>query len=833
MKSIDWKQIWKKSWPHLVAAVTFVILVMVYFAPQVFDDKQLPQNDMVGARGMGYDAKEYHEQTGEWSHWSNSMFGGMPYNVTSGVDSKSIFRPIAQWVKCGFNGLTSGVLWLLLIGFYVYMLAVGSSPWLAIVGAIAFAFGSYNLIIIDAGHVTKGWVLATMPAVIGGCILCFRKKYIAGFIVTLIATGLNVYWNHQQISYYTVLILLVMAISYFIDTIREKEQKHFWIASGVLVIAAVMALAPAADKLVPTWDYSKETMRGGAVLEGTADSKAGQSGLNRDYAFMWSYGKAETMTLLIPNFYGGSSHYPLGKESETYKTTKQYVQEGYLAPEALKSIEQHTPTYWGDQPGTSGPVYAGAIICFLFILGLLVVPHKDRWWLLAAALIGIILSWGSNFPWLNNWLFDHLPLYNKFRTPSMSLVITTTAMVMLGMLAMREVLERRVERKHVYIAGGVTGALCLLFAIFPDLAGDFTTKYDYEWLQDSLIADRRHMLTADAWRSLLFVLLGAGALWAYLKWDKMNQGWLIAILGVLILADLWAVDKHFLNDSHFVPKKQQLVTQTEADKKILEDTDPDYRVLNLTKSTFNDSQTSYFHKSVGGYSPAKLRRYQDIIDYYLLKSVNIKRVDREGLEKLRSHNLCFPQSDTTWVIINTNVLDMLNTRYIIMNENVKPDARKTFGNAWFVKKVQWVNNPNEEIDSIGEADLKSVAFIDMCWRSKTKGEMVMTKPASIKLTKYANPGNLFYESESEEDGLAVFSEVYYKTWKAFIDGKEVPVLRANYILRAIEVPAGKHTIEFRCEDELLLKTQKVSLVSSVLIVLVIALLLIFRKKIEK
>ena len=800
MQKIDWKQIWTKTWPHLVAIITFVLLVMVYFAPQVFENKQLPQGDMISARGMGYDAREYHEQTGEWSHWSNSMFGGMPYNVTSGVDSKSIFRPISTLMKVSFHGETTAVLWLLLIGFYIFMLAVGSGPWLGIVGAIAFAFGSYNLIIIGAGHVTKGWVLATVPAVIGGCMLCYQKKYIVGFIVTLLATGLNVYWNHQQISYYTLLMLIPLAITYLVYAIREKKQKQFWTASAALVVAAIMAIAPAMDKLLPTWDYSKETMRGGAVLKGTEDSKAGKSGLNREYAFQWSYGKAETMTLLIPNFYGGSSNYALGEDSETYKTVKKYA-----GPSQAKQIVKSLPTYWGDQPFTSGPVYAGAIICFLFVLGLLAVKGPERWWLLAAVIIGILLSWGRNLPSLNNWLFDHLPLYNKFRTPSMSLVMTTTAMAMLGMLALRALLKKEVELKHIYIATGITGGLCLLIALFPSLAGGFTSKMDAqlpEWLSECLIEDRRAMLTSDAWRSLCFILFAVAGAFAYLKIEKMRSGILIALMGVLILADLWTVDKRFLNDDHFVPKKRNLVTMTEADKQILADKDPNYRVLNLTTSTFNDAQTSYFHKSVGGYSPAKLRRYQDIIDYYFAGNINM------------------------------NVLNMLNTRYVITQQGVQynPEA---FGNAWFVQNIDWVNNPNEEIAAIGNIDLMQKAVIDTCWRTKVSEGLAMTQPASIRLTNYANPGNLFYESESTEDGLAVFSEVYYKTWKAFIDGKEVPVLRANYILRAIEVPAGKHTIEFRCEDDLLLDTQIVSTIASCLVVLVIILLLVFRRKIEK
>lgn len=793
MNKINWKSIWQQSWPHMVAIIVFLLLVMVYFAPQVFDNKQLPQGDMISFSGMGHDAQVYHAQTGEYPHWSNAMFSGMPYNVTSGNTTKNIFRPLSGWVKVGLNGNTTGMLWLLLIGFYIFMLAVGCSPWLSLVGAVAFAFGSYNLIIIDAGHVTKGWVLATLPAVIGGCLLCYRKKYIAGFIVTVLATGLNVYWNHQQISYYTLLMLIPLAISYFIYSLREKEQKHFWVASCILLIAAVMAVVPAADKLVTTWDYSKETMRGGAALHGAADSEAGKSGLNRDYAFMWSYGKAETMTLLIPNFYGGSSNYPLGEKSETYNTIKKYA-----GASQAKQFVKAVPTYWGNQPFTSGPVYAGAIICFLFILGLMVVPQKERWWLLAAAVIGIVLSWGHNFPAVNNWLFDHLPLYNKFRTPSMSLVMTTTAMAMMAMLALKEVLERNVTLKQVSIAGGVTAGVCLLFVVFPGLAGNFTSSVDAqmpEWLTNAIIADRQHMLTADAWRSIFFILLACAGIVLYLKMEKMKSLVLVAIMGVLILGDLWAVDKHFLNDSHFVPKKQQLITPTAADKQILADTDPDYRVLNLASNTFNESRTSYFHKSVGGYSPAKLRRYQDIIDYYLSGRINM------------------------------NVLNMLNTRYVITQQGVQRNP-EAFGNAWFVKSVQWVNSPNEEIESIGDADLQEVAFIDTCWQGKVQGALAMTQPAKIELTRYANPGNLFYESESAEDGLAVFSEVYYKTWKAFVDGKEVPVLRANYILRAIEMPAGKHTIEFRCQDELLVKMQIVSLVASILVILAIVGLII-------
>ena len=785
---INWKKAWSETWPHIVAIATFVILTIVYFAPEFFDNKKLPQGDVQSSLGTGQDSRLYHEKTGEYAHWSNAMFGGMPHNMSYPLPTKNIFRKVSTWIRMGLPSNTSGPLFLYFLGFYIFMLCVGCSPWMSIVGAIAFALASYNIIIIDAGHVSKCLVIATMPAVLGGVILTYRKRYVMGVIVTLISLGLNVYWYHQQISYYLLLMIIPLVIAYFIVAICKKTLKDFFIASFILLAVAALAIIPAADKLIPMVDYTQETMRGGAVLHGAADSEAGKSGLNRDYAFQWSYGVEETMTLMIPNFYGGSSNYPLGEKSETYKIVKKYA-----GASQAKQFVRSVPTYWGDQPFTSGPVYAGAIICFLFVLGLMVVPHKERWWLLAAAIIGIVLSWGRNFPLLNNWLFDHLPLYNKFRTPSMSLVMTTTAMAIMAMLTLKEVVERRVIMRKVMIAAGITAGTCLLFAIFPSLAGSFTGSVDAqlpEWLRDAVIADRRHMLTADAWRSIAFIVLTAAGIVTYIKVEKFKSWILITILAVLTLFDLWAVDKHFLNDDHFIPKKQKVWTPSEADKQILADKDPDYRVLNLTSNTFNESRTSYYHKSIGGYSPAKLRRYQDIIDYYLSSRINM------------------------------NVLNMLNTRYIITREGPQynPDA---FGNAWFVRDVQWVNTPNEEIEAIGDADLKRVAFVDTCWRSKLQGEVTMSQPAKIELTRYANPGNIFYESESEETGLAVFSEIYYKTWRAFIDGEEVPVLRADYILRAIEIPAGKHVIEFRCKDELSQQMQKVSMVSSIIVVLLL------------
>lgn len=809
---MDIKKIWKKSWQHLVALLIFGVLTCVYFAPVVFEDKKLPQGDVIATQGMGRDAAVYHETTGDWSYWSNSMFGGMPHNYTYPLPTHNVFRRVANVLTLGSTRMSLDLLWIYLLGFYVLMIALGCNPWLAIVGAIAFAMGSYNIIIIGAGHIGKARVIATIPVIIAGVMWMYRKRYIIGTIVTMLAVGLNVYWNHQQISYYLLIMLVCLAVAYFIHALYHKQVKDFMLASVFLLVSAVIATLPAVDRLVPTMDYMKETMRGGAVLHAEGEVKEKQGGLGRDYAFQWSYGKAETMTLLIPNFYGGSSHYPIGEDSETYRAIKQYAGE-----KSAHRFVKNAPLYWGRQPFTSGPVYAGAIICFLFLLGLMVVEGKDGWWLVAAWLIGIMMSWGYNLPWFNNVLFDYLPLYNKFRTPSMALVITTTAMVILGMMALKRIMNREVKLSHIYIAAGISGGLCLLFALAPELSGNFIAYSDAhmpewilgafdadsramlesgaqmpKWVLGAFEADRHAMLQSDAWRSFIYIMLGFGVLWSYLRFPKMKQGLTIALLGVLILSDMWMVDKRFLNDSHFV-SKQQLNEPTEANLQIQQDTDSDYRVLNLASNTFNESQTSYFHKSIGGYSPVKLRRYQDIIDCYMVNPLNM------------------------------NVINMLNTRYIITKEGVQYNS-EAMGNAWFVQNIQWVNNPNEEINAIGNADLKNIAIIDTCWMKQIKQQSFSNTDASVALVNY-NPSHLVYQTNNPANGLVVFSEVYYKTWKAYIDGFEVPLIRTNYILRGVEVPAGRHQIELRCVDELYDKTHTWSLIASTLVVVIILSLL--------
>ncbi|MDR1523755.1 MAG: hypothetical protein LBS79_00670 [Tannerella sp.] len=787
----------KKCVPHIVAVLLFAGLAVTYFAPEAFENKSLIQGDAKSAGGWGKDLADYHQQTGEYAFWSNRMFGGMPANYTYSPPFVNIFAYIGGLTGYVMPG-NLNLVFLYLIGFYILLISIGCKPWLSAIGATAYAFASFNLVSIEAGHVNKCLVMATMAPIIGGIILCYRKKYLWGILVTLVFTGINVVWGHQQISYYLLIMILLLAIVYLVYAIREHTLPDYFKSSAILLVVAALAIAPEAGRLISTADYTKDTMRGGAVLQSNAEGEKTSSGLNIDYAFQWSYGKGETMTLLIPDFYGASSNYDIGTDSECYKLLRPTGQAAQFC--------KHAPTYWGDQPGTSGPVYVGAVVCFLFVLGLMIVKGKEKWWLLGATVVSLILSWGRHFP-LNEFLFHHLPLYNKFRTPSMALVIAEVTMVTLAILAVKTFLKQTDKWKllrPLYIAAGITGGLCLFYALFGSSMMSFSSSSDdyyfkeYPQLLTALIADRQHLLTSDAWRSFFFIAFAAGVLWFYLR-KPFKITYAVIALGVLIFIDLWTVDKRFINYDSFLPRKKAMeFVATPADLQILEDKDPNYRVFNLTKSPFNESETSYFHKSIGGYSPAKLRRYQDIIDYHL------------------SQNL------------NPNVLNMLNTRYLIVRTQQGPQVQyndKALGNAWFVNEIKWVDSPDEEIVALKDFDPAQTAFIDKEWQSSLPDWEALQhekdSAAFIRLTDYANPGNLFYESSNTVPRLAVFSEVFYKTWRAYIDGVEAPLVRVNYILRGLAVPAGEHKIEFKCMDDIYLKSAKISLISSIVVGIII------------
>ena len=848
---------WKSIVPHIVAVLTFLTLTLVYFSPAL-DGKDIRQDDAIGSMGWGKDARDYHDESGEYSYWSNAMFSGMPCNYTFSPQPENTFKPIGEVLTLNVFGASYrhiGCIFLTFIGGYILLLALGCRSWLSIAGSIVYTLGSYNFIIIDAGHMNKSLVIATMAPVIGGIILCYRRKLLIGSLVTLVFAGLNIYWSHQQVSYYLLLTVIIMAIVYFIYAVREKWLKHYFKATGVLAVVAILAAAPAVGILLPTSDYAKSSMRGGSEIK---DDNS--SGLDVDYAFAWSYGKAESLTLLVPNLYGSASGVAPDSELGKYLTenrrklpndvydawsrkivedyTEQLVEmkPGLSQRRAIEYIQQNPElreqihmqaasiaynyentisSYWGEQPMTSGPVYVGAIVCFLFVLGLIIVRGPEKWWLLGATVFSLVLAWGSNLSGINNFLFEHMPFYNKFRAPSMALVITTLTMSTLAILAVKRFIEcakgedSRTQKtiNALYIALGIAGGIALLFAVAPDAFFDFKSPRDgyveiVPGLYDKIIDARRSMLVSDAWRSFAFILAAAALMWSYTKvWFKFKNYALIGALGVLFLVDMWPVCKRFVNDDKFIPKKETTaIRETAADRevKMLAGNDPHYRVFNLTdhNGPFNEAFTSYKHKSIGGYSPAKLARYQDIIERYLSQG-------------------------------NINVISMLNTRFFITPEGVHENY-DAFGNCWFVDNIEWVDNANEEIAAIEYVD-KQTAYIDKMWMKDVPSHEQYNNgaPGEIVLTEYRNPGNIIYSSNSETPKLAVFSEVYYKTWKAYIDGEEVTPIRANYILRALPIPAGEHTIEFKCVDELMIKSHNWSHYMSILVWIVIGGAVVF------
>ncbi|MDR2233698.1 MAG: YfhO family protein, partial [Tannerella sp.] len=708
-------------------------------------------------------------------------------------------------------------LFIYLLGFYIFLLSLRCKPLLSIVGAIAFAFASYNLIILEAGHVNKGLVIATMAPRLGGIIMTYRKKYIWGGLVTAIFVGINILWGHPQISYYLILIIIILAVVYFVYALKQKTVKQFFISSAILLVAAILGVAPSIGNLLSTMDYTKYTMRGGSELKQTENSTASSTGLDIKYAFDWSYGRGETMTLLIPNFNGSSSHYNIGENSEIYRLFRSSGQAGQA-----KQISQQAPMYWGGKPFTSGPNYAGAIVCLLFVLGLIIVKGPEKWWLLGATVLSVFLAWGKNFALFNDFLFYNLPLYNKFRVPETALVMASVTMATLAILVLKQLFDNKEDRKQylkpLYISAAITGGLCLIFALLGGMLMSFSGNVDERMdpqIVMALISDRKSMLSADAWRSFFFIAIASGFLWFYIT-NKFKTVYLISIIGILILIDLWNVDRRFLGTDDFVSKRQvEKITPTQADELILQDKDPNYRVFNLTSSPFQESRTSYFHKSVGGYSPTKLQRYQDIIEKYFAQNINV------------------------------NILNMLNTRYIIVQgqqggQQVQPNPG-ALGNVWFVNDIQWVNSPDEEIAALNDFNPSQTAVIDAQWKENIPEWQTLIQTSadsisSIKLKDYVNPGNIIYESKSDQSRLAVFSEVYYKTWHAYIDGAEVPLIRVNYILRGLEVPAGTHTIEFKCIDDIYNRGEKMSVIASgvtgffILSLLGFAIWSAFRKK---
>jgi len=779
----------KQMLKHLGVFLFFIAITIVYFSPKL-DGKVLQQGDIQKWEGMAHELTEYYEKEGGTSVWCGSMFSGMPsYTVTiqSKIPSGISY---ADYLFRLFGELDCGPVLLSLFTMYFLLLILKVPTPLAILGAIAYSFSSYSFIIIQAGHVTKAWAMAYIPLVVAGLSLLFNKKWISGFLLLSISLALELNHNHIQITYYLAILCLFLFLGYLFN---EKEKKNTIFVVGLSLAAIFIATTINSARLYSDWEMSKTSIRGKSELTTSIDGKNDKSsGLDQDYAFAWSYGISETMTLLIPDFYGGASGGEVSsKDSHLAKAMKE---KGIPVPKKLQ-----TYTYWGEQPFTSGPVYFGAIICFLFVLSLFIVKSKYKWWIVGATCLFFILSWGKNMPLLNDIFFHYLPMYNKFRTPSMALVIPQFTFSLLGCMAIYTIWKKDYEekslKKALYISAGITGGLCFIFALVPSLFLDFTSANDAnmqmpDWYMDALIEDRKDLLTNDAYRSFFLILCTLGAI-LYLTSQKDHKKSLYAIsaIALVTLVDLWSVDKRYLNSEHFVNERRaKTFTKTDADIAILKDTDPSYRVLTLN-NPFNDTNVSYYHKSIGGYNAAKLRRYQELIDLGITPEM------QKIITSLRSVTT---QDEVEAIFTGTPILNMLNMRYLIYNEKTDPlHNPHAYGNAWFVDKVELVNNADEEMSKLLTIDPKHTALVDIRFKEMVDASSSLPdSTASVELISY-KPDELKYTTQSAKDGVLLFSEVYYQPgWKAYMDGKEVEHFRANWILRGMKVPVGNHEIKF-------------------------------------
>lgn len=824
------KTILRSFTPHIAAVLLFIIIAFTYF-PSIIEGKQLVAHDTQSWRCMAQETIQYNETHKNETLWTNSMFGGMPTYQISMTQPANIIQYVEKIIT-EFPRPVSNVI-LYLIGFYILLLAFGVNPWLSIVGSIGFTFASYNFIIIAAGHNSKAITIAYMAPLIGAVFLAFRDKKILGGLLTILFLSLAIRANHIQILYYTLFILLLLGIVETVYSMKEKKINELLKSLGVILIATLIAVGMNATTLLTTAEYSKYTMRGSSNGL-TSDTQNSQHGLNKDYITDWSYGKAETMTLLIPNFYGGASGGALGENSET----AQHLRKLGLPDDQIKEIVSQMPLYWGDQPGTSGPVYLGAIVILLFVMGLFLVDKKIKWWLVPMIILTLMLAWGRNFMWLTNIFVDYVPMYNKFRTVSMMLVATGFGITLLAVLALKEIFQGNVEKKKLIkslkISTIIVGGIALVFAVIPSLAGSFISPNDvqltgnYSFLKETLPLDRKALLSADAWRSLAFIVLSAGVIWLYIS-EKLKKYVAISLLGILMLIDLFPIAKRYLNANNFERKYQveNLIKPTPADEMVLQDKSQ-YRVLDLATTNgdvFNNSAPSYFFHNIGGYHAAKLRRYQELINM---------QIDNE----LRQLYGVFSRPKTTLETLNQTldslgVLNMLNMKYIIIsNENPPIVNQHANGNAWLIDKIIPANDANDEMKKLGEIDTKRELVVDKSMMSILPQTLTADSTAKIYLTSY-EPNHLTYHFNSKTDQVAVFSEIYYdKGWKAIINGKEVPYTRVNYLLRGMPLKAGDYNIEFRFDPQSYKLGNMLALISSILFLFILAgyVFLRFRKK---
>ena len=805
MKKLNVTEILKKYGAYLVAIVVFFALAYLYCKPQL-SGKVVSAGDNTTAAAAVQEVVKYTQETGDHSWWTGSMFSGMPdYQIGGGqYKSGKLLAPFDSLLHKGHSN-TAWIFIIYFICFYILLKSFQIDKWLSIVGSIAISLSSYFIVIIAAGHNGKTSTIALMSVVMAGMYLIFRKKYGVGAVFAMVfsAIGFSV---HPQMSYYIFMLMGLMLFAELWIHIKEKRLKDLWIGTAVFVLSVAIGLGTGTANIFVNSEYAGQTMRGGhsdIVAEGENPESANTKGLDIEYATQWSYGLDETFSFMIPGFMGGANAVNVGKDSHLYKTLVEHNIPSKSASDFCKTA----PMYWGDQPFTAGNVYMGAIVCFLFLLGLLIVQGPYKWALLAATLFSTALAWGHNCMWLTEFFFKYFPLYNKFRAVSSILIVAEIAMPLLGFLAIKQIMDGTVEKKKLfkslYISGGVTGGLCLLFALFGGMMFDFTSQYDAswasslpDWLCVAIVDQRAALLRSDSFRSFLFIAAAFVLVWIYAN-GKLKNAWLVAVLGVLVLADMWPVDKRYFNDDNFVSTKQNnSVFAMQPYEELLLQDPSHFRVMNLTTNTWSDARTSYYLKSIGGYSAAKLRRYQDLIDQHLSK-------------------------------MHLPVIGMLNAKYLIVpGDNGTPVPQLNpyaLGNAWFVDSIKVVDNANQESDALNTIDLSHEAVIDRTFASYVQDlNPAVPDDARVVLNTYS-PKELDYSYSTSKPGTIVFSEIYYPYgWKATIDGQSVEHYRVNYMLRAMNVPAGTHNIHFVFDPDSVRKGDTIAIICIVIMYLTIA-----------
>ncbi|MBR6592096.1 MAG: YfhO family protein [Prevotella sp.] len=788
-----------KQWlPDVLVVILFAVLSYAYFYPAVSEDRILYRHDASAGRGAGQEQTEYLEKTGERTRWTNSLFGGMPtYQLAPSYDSQDTLIGISWLYRLGLPEFVWYV-FVYLLGFYILLRAFDFRQHLAALGSIIWAFSSYFFIIIAAGHIWKVYALAYLPPMIAGIVLAYRGKYLWGLVVTALFAALEIYANHVQMTYYYLFIILFMVIAYLVDAIRNKKLVHFWKATAVCAAGALIGICLNLSNLYHTWQYSKESMRGKSELVKANTENQTSSGLDRDYITQWSYGIDETWTLLIPNAKGGAHQIKLGEDADAMaKVDPQYQQ-----------IVAQWYQYWGEQPFTAGPVYVGAFVMMLFILGCFIVKGPMKWALLAATILSIMLSWGKHFMPLTNFFIDFVPMYAKFRTVSSILVIAEFTIPLLAIMALKRLVDDpeliRTRRTSIYLIVSfvLTAGLAWIFRLMPTAFFDFISTADTAQLSqfvpqeylapilDSISKARIEVFKSDCMRSAWIIVIGTVLLFLY-KANKLKAPYMVGAILVLCLVDMWQINKRYLYDEMFVDKtvREQPIKMSAAEEQILKDKSLDYRVLNLASNTFNENETSFYLKSIGGYHAAKLRRYQEMIDAYISKEMSGVF---SGLTSAQG-DITKVNGDSIWPVLN-----MLNAKYFILplqsGQTVPVQNPYTYGNAWFVDKVNYVDNANQEIDMVGKLNLRHEAVADKKFAEQL-GESVKQDSTSIVTITSYEPNKLVYDVHSDKGGVVVFSEIYYPGWAATVDGEEVELGRVNYILRALNVKPGNHKVE--------------------------------------